>query len=494
MRRPSLNRQLVLRLIAGIALMWLLASVWMAWRTMHEVDEIFDQMLVRTAASVFAVLPATPGQGDAARLPDKKIIGSDPTAQRPAITLRDTQGKVLIQSTEFPALDFDSDNAHFQTVSHAQRRWRVFQRRDAQEQYWIQVAAPLDERDELLRKMIAPALLALFGLLVLVPPTVFVGLRGGLKPLRRLTRSLSNRTAPLVPTLTDDEVPIELAPFTQAIDRLVERLRASLEHERRFTGDAAHELRHPLAALRLELDLAGGAEEAAERSVHLQRAHAALDRMQRLVTQLLTLARVENLTELDDAGPLHLAVMAERALQEASERAAASGIALSLDHAGNDQVRGSAGLLGILVKNLVDNALRHAPEHGEVNIRIACQGGQVTLEVNDDGAGFSATDIGRLGERFHRPDGSLGEGSGLGLSIVQAIVTLHHGNVEFARSELGGARVSVSLPRDLTNPPNSPDAVLTCHVDPIAVLGQSTAQRNHSQGARMVGVKWRSLR
>lgn len=446
MSRPSLNRQLVLRLVAGIALVWLFASAWMAWRTLHEVDEIFDQMLVRTAASVFAVLPATPGQGDAARLPDKKIIGSDPTAQRPAITLRDAQGRVLIQSTEFPALDFDSGNAHFQTVSHAQRRWRVFQRHDAQKQYWIQIAAPLDERDELMRKLIAPALLALFGLLVLVPPTVFVGLRGGLKPLRRLTRSLSSSVTPLIPTLTDEQVPVELAPFTQAIDRLVERLKASLEHERRFTGDAAHELRHPLAALRLELDLAGGSDEAAERSLHLQRAHEALDRMQRLVTQLLTLARVENLTELEDAGAVHLVAVAENALRDVSERAAARAIVLSLEHDGNDRVHGSPGLLGILVHNLLDNALRHAPEHGHVSVRIANHAAQVALEVHDDGAGFSATDAARVGERFHRPEGSLDEGSGLGLSIVQAIATLHHGKVEFTHSDLGGACVSFCLP------------------------------------------------
>ena len=447
MSRPSLNRQLVLRLVAGIALVWLFASAWMAWRTMHEVDEIFDQMLVRTAASVFAVLPATPGQGDAARLPDKKIIGSDPTAQRPAITLRDAQGGVLIQSTEFPALAFDPDHAHFQTVSHAQRRWRVFQRRDAHKQYWIQIAAPLDERDELMRKMIAPALLALFGLLVLVPPTVFVGLRGGLKPLRRLTRSLSSSTAPLVPTLTDEHVPIELAPFTQAIDRLVERLKASLEHERRFTGDAAHELRHPLAALRLELDLAGGSDEAAERSLHLQRSHEALDRMQRLVTQLLTLARVENLTELEDAGAVHLVTVAENALRDVSERAAARAIVLSLEHDGNDLVHGSPGLLGVLVQNLLDNALRHAPANGQVNVRVSSHADRLTLEVNDNGAGFSESNPLRLAERFHRSENSIGDGSGLGLSIAQTIASLHHGTLEFDRSELGGARVGFSLPR-----------------------------------------------
>ena len=459
MIRPSLNRRLVLRLVAGIVLVWCVAGGWLAWRSLHEVDEIFDQMLVRTAASVFAVMPDTSTRFGAVRLPDRQALDSDATAHRPAITVRDARGQLLIGSTELPALNFGPADVHFHSISHGQRRWRVFQRWDAQRQYWIQVAAPLDERDELMRKLLAPALLALLALLALVPPMVFAGLRSGLKPLRKLTRSLSAGTSPMTASLTDERVPVELAPFTKAIDQLVDRLKLSLEHERRFTADAAHELRHPLAALRLELDLAGCSDDAATRALHLQRAQDALDRMQRLVTQLLMLARVEKLTELDDAGPLRLASVAEAALRDASERAAARSIELSLDHEGNDFVLGSRGMLGILVQNLLDNALRHVPEHGQVNVRVGGHADRVTLEMDDDGAGFASTDAARLGERFHRPEGSVGEGSGLGLSIAQAIASLHHGQLAFGRSALGGARVSLSLPRVATLAPHAPDYV-----------------------------------
>lgn len=447
MIRPSLNRRLVLRLVAGIVLVWLVAGGWMAWRMLHEVDEMFDQMLVRTAASVLAVMPETPTAGMPLRLPDRKIVDSDSTAQRPAIALRDVRGGLVLQSAEIPALTFDPGAAHFHSVLHGQRRWRVFQRWDAQQHYWIQVAAPLDERDELMRKMLGPALLALLGLLVLVPPIVFVGLRTGLRPLRRLARTLPTRTSPLIPVLTDDRVPAELAPFTQAIDQLVARLGASLEREQRFTADAAHELRHPLATLRLELDLAGRNDDAAVRALHLQRAHDALDRMQRLVTQLLTLARIENLTELDEVGPLRLVAVAEEALRAVSERAGARSIALSLDNDGNDLVHGSRELLAIVVQNLLDNALRHTPERGQVNVRVGGHAERVMLEVDDSGAGFPVTDPAQLGERFHRPEGSIGEGSGLGLSIAQAIATLHHGQLVFGSSPLGGARVSLILPQ-----------------------------------------------
>lgn len=446
--RPSLNRRLVLRLGVGIVLVWCVATGWMAWRSLHEVNEIFDQMLVRTAASVFAVMPESPTPGITVHLPDKHVIKSDRSAHRPAIIVRDARGRVLIGSEEFPALRFDPKDAQFHTITHDKRRWRVFQRRDAEHHYWIQVAAPLDERDELMRKLLAPALLALLALLLLVPPTVYLGLRGGLKPLRKLTRDLSAASTPLIPALTDAHVPLELAPFTRAIDRLVAKLAISLEHEQRFTADAAHELRHPLATLRLELDLAGRSDDAVTRARHLQRAQGALDRMQRLVTQLLMLARVEKLSELDDAGPLHLVTVAESTLRDASERAAARAIDLSLEHAGDDLVLGSRGLLEILVQNLLDNALRHAPEHGQVNVRVSGEADRVTLEVNDSGAGFPGIDPARLGERFHRPEGSLGQGSGLGLSIVRAIARLHRGELEFGRSALGGARVSFSLPRD----------------------------------------------
>ena len=142
MIRPSLNRRLVLRLVTGIALVWFLASAWMAWRMLHEVD---DQSLVRTAASVLAVMPASPGQDAPSRLPNNTLIDSDPDAQRPAITLRTAAGDLLLQNRLIPLLTFSSRDEHFHTYVHAERRWRVFQRWDTRHQYWIQVAAPLED-------------------------------------------------------------------------------------------------------------------------------------------------------------------------------------------------------------------------------------------------------------------------------------------------------------------------------------------------------------
>ena len=445
--RPSLNRRLVARLALGVLAVWLAAAGWMAWRALHEIDEIFDQMLVRTAAAVLATVPAEPTAMGSARLP-ARLLASDREAHRPTIVLRDARGRVLLDSDAFPALTPDPSRP-LHTITHEDRRWRVLQRADRAGRYSIQVAAPLDERDEMVRRMAAPALFALLGLLLLLPLIVYAGLRGGLSPLRHLTRRLAVVDALLVPVLTDARVPVELAPFTRAVDRSIERLRSALERERRFTADAAHELRHPLAALRLELDLAAHAD-AASRRKHLDRAQAALDRMQRLVGQLLLLARVEQLGELADAGALDLAELTGAALRDVSERAATRQVELSLVSSGDTHLHASRGLLGIVLNNLLDNALRHTPVHGQIDVRVSGDATGVSLIVDDSGAGFA--DPTRLGERFHRPTGSVGEGSGLGLSIVQAVTALHHGHLAFDRAPLGGARVTLELPR---KPPSS---------------------------------------
>ena len=447
--RPSLNRRLVTRLVAGTVLVWCMAVGWIGWRGLYEADGILDRELVRTTASIFAVVPDASAWNNAVGLSHRQAFGLDASAQHPAIVLRDARGQLLIHDGPLPALAFEPGDAHYHSVAYGQRRWRVFQSWNGDRRYWVQVAVPLGQRNELMHELLAPILLVL---LVLVPPAVFAGLRGGLKPLHRLTGILSASTVPLVPVLTDERVPVELTSFTRAVDRLVERLRAGLEHERRFTADAAHALRHPLAVLRLELDLAGLGDDTPARMRHLARAHDALDRMQHLVTQLLTLARVQKLAGLDETERFRLVGVAKAALSDISERAAAHSIELSLDHDGNDFVLGDEGLLGILVQNLLDNALRLTPDHGQVNVRVGGTTEKVMLEVNGSGSGFPIAGPACPGDRFHQPNGSVDEGSGLGLSIVQAIATLHRGQLTFDRSSLGGARVRLTLPQAIQPP------------------------------------------
>jgi signal transduction histidine kinase len=452
MKRPALSRRLMVWVGVPVVLLWLVAAAWVAMETAHEADEMFDQQLMRTASSVLAVMPAKL-RARSSRVPGQELPRSGREEDHLAITVHDRYGHRIVYSTELPTLVFDPGPAHFHTVAHQGRRWRVYQRWDVAQRYWVQVAAPLDERDELLQSVARALLLPLLAILLLVPLAIWLGLWMGLRPLRALSRSVSG---PLTrtPRLTRDDLPAELVPLTTALDTLVSDLRGTLERERRFTADAAHELRNPLAVLRLELDLAGVATDATARADHLQRARTGLQRMERLVAQLLTLARVENLESLGDAGPLQLESVASQVVSEAGERAVARGISLGLDVRGDSWVQGSDGLLAVALHNLVDNAIRHARDNGEISVGIERRDGSVELVVDDDGPGFP--DTARLGERFHRPEGSIGVGTGLGLSIVEAIVALHQGRIELDRSPAGGARVRLSLPALNRSPSPAP--------------------------------------
>lgn len=442
MRRPSLQRRLLWFVGVPVIALWLGAALWLAQGVRHETAEMFDRELERTAASVLAVMATPPDAAFAPHEMGPTRGHDDDEGPRPEIVVRDRSGQVLLDASSLPPLQADGGDAHFHTLRHGGDTWRVYQRWDAANRHWIQVAAPLHDRDELMSALVRGTLAPLLALLVLLPLATWLGLRGGLAPLRAVSRTIDAQPAH-PPTLTRDDVPDELLQLTRAVDGLVGTLDAALERERRFTADAAHELRHPLSVLQLELDLAGQADDAASRQQHLQRAREGLQRMERLVSQLLTLARVESLDAVPDAVTLSLAELVRGIVADASERAQPRGIELSLAAVDDSTVRGSAGLLGIAIHNLLDNAIAHGRSPGRVDIGLQVRDGHVELVVDDDGPGFPEDKAQRLGERFLR---SAGSGSGLGLSIVHAITALHGGALTVSRSPLGGARLVIRLP------------------------------------------------
>lgn len=452
MKRPSLRGRLLWLVGLPVVVLWFAAGAWLAQRTAHETGEMFDRELQRTAASVLAVIAAAP---DGQPLREAKLHPPD-NGQRPEIVVREQDGRVLLDASTLPAEPPGARESAFRTLRSDGESWRVYQTWDASHHYWIQVAAPLHDREQLLTAHVRGLLIPLAALLLLLPLVLWLGLHSGLKPLRQVSRVIASRPVQ-TPTLTRDDVPRELLQLTSALDALVASLDCALARERRFTADAAHELRHPLSVLRMELDLAAVAEDDASREAHLQRARDGLVRMERLVTQLLTLARVESLDRLDDAGALDAAALAREVVAEAGERAAPRGISLSL-HTEPAWVQASPGLLKIALRNLVDNAIAHGKPRGEVAVFVYRQGQAVELAVEDDGPGIPAEQATRIGERFLRGSGS--DGSGLGLSIAHAIMALHDGTLAASRSTAGGTRVMLRLPEiRMPLPANAPSTV-----------------------------------
>jgi len=283
--------------------------------------------------------------------------------------------------------------------------------------------------------------------LPLLALAVWWAVRRGVQPLRRLGHTLAVRPAHALEPVRADGAPSEMQPLVDALNGLLQRIGALLDGERRFTADAAHELRTPVAAIRAQAQVALAETDAALQRHALRATLAGCDRATRVIEQLLTLSRLEA-----EGAPalqrLDLCAIAREVVAELAARAAAKQQRLEVDAtAAPCHVAGNATLLVVLLRNLVDNALRYSPPGAHVRVRVAGADGHVVLAVEDSGPGLAAADLRRLGERFFRVAGSGESGSGLGWSIARRIAGVHGGTLRAQRSTaLGGLAVELVLP------------------------------------------------
>lgn len=235
----------------------------------------------------------------------------------------------------------------------------------------------------------------------------------------------------------------ELAALAASFNLLLDRLESAHMTQQRFTADASHELRTPIAAIRTQVQVAMGATHITERQHALAQVLEGCDRAAHLMDQLLTLSRLEASGELSTA-VVDWSQLAQEVAAGLAPKAIAKNQTLELEAEQPCPVRGNAVLLGVLIRNLLDNAIRYSPPSAEIRVRVARNGNRVELEVEDSGIGLSDADLARLGERFFRVLGNAESGSGLGWSIVQRIARIHQMEVQVQRSQkLGGLWVRV---------------------------------------------------
>jgi two-component system sensor histidine kinase QseC len=262
--------------------------------------------------------------------------------------------------------------------------------------------------------------------------------RRGVQPLRGLGQALAARRAEDLQPLHVDRAPTEMQPMLAALNALFERIAGLIERERRFTGDAAHELRTPIAAIRAQAQVALAAGGDAERRHALEATLAGCDRATRLVEQLLTLSRLEAGGGAVH-GPVDLGPLLRRVVAELAPASLHRQQRLELDAATGSVVAGDETLLAVLARNLVDNAIRYSPAGARIAVRVAQEADGVVLAVEDSGPGLAPQDLARLGQRFFRVGGTEAAGSGLGWSIVQRIAAAHGARLQAQASQrLGG--------------------------------------------------------
>ena len=428
----SIRARLLVGLLLLVAVMSAITGSITYRRVLGETSNLFDYQLRQMALSL----------GDQASFMSGYTLPAHPENSDFVIQIWDVFG-TRIYSPGLPFLDKAILGYSDLTVQN--ERWRVYAL--ATRTAVIQVAQPWSVRERLAREAALRVVVPLLLLLPLMAAAAAWIVTRAVRPLRGLTTQIEHRDVHSLAPLVSADLPAEVSPLVEELNRLLERLAGAFESQRAFVADAAHELRSPLTALSLHLQLLERAREGSDRDLATTRLRAAIDRATHLVGQLLTLARNEPEAPHTEQVPTALDVIARSAVADVQPLADQRRIRIQLEAAVPAMVRADADALRILVRNLIDNAVRYSPEGSIVQVQV--YGGpqrQTVLEVTDQGPGIAPADRSRAFARFYRaPDAAEG-GSGLGLAIVKAIAQRHGAQVTLADATPHGLRVLVHFP------------------------------------------------
>ena len=352
-------------------------------------------------------------------------------------------GRLVLRSDTGPDVAEPTAQNGFSEVQGPTYRWRVYTLHVPDRRVTVQIGERTDIRFVLVRGI---ALGLALPLLLLIPTAailIWLSLSDGLEALRTLIAEIGRRTMRDLSPLPLEPWPRDLHPLVRSINRLFERIDRSLQHERRFLDDAAHQLRTPLAAVKLQTQLIASEADPAERHAMTAQLVESVDRASALTDRLLTLARLETIrAPSGKGGDLREETVA--ALADLAPVAARRKVELSFEGRGRFS-SGDPALLRLIATNLVENAINHAPERSEVAVRLSSAGGRHRLVVTDAGPGIPRDERDRVLERFHRGPAASPSGAGLGLSIVGEAVRLLKGRLELRDREDGGSGLSVRV-------------------------------------------------
>ncbi|CAN7173560.1 ATP-binding protein [Pseudoduganella sp. LjRoot289] len=433
----SLRARLLWFLLAAIVLA-AMAQAFIAYRSARsDADEIFDYHMQQMALSLRSSAPlSNHADGPAA----------DPGNDDMVVQVWTPDGVQVFRSLSRAELP-QRAVLGFSNVRVNGATYRIFSVQTSNQT--VQIAQDMAVRQRMagalaLRTVAPIALMA--PLLMLV---VWWVVSGSLAPVSRVRKQVAARQADDLSPVSENDLPDEVKPLVQELNLLFGRVKTAFEAQQHFVADAAHELRSPLAALKLQVLSLDRAEDADARAVAVGRLTAGIERATRLVEQLLVLARQESGGAEQKFDSVNLADLAKRTLGDMVGAAQAREIDLGLQHADEAVVAGQGDALLILLRNLVDNAIKYTPAGGtvDVEVRQGDSGRGPVLCVEDSGPGISPEERERVFSRFYRVPGSSAGGSGLGLAIIKAIAERHGATLALEQSgRLGGLKVKVEFP------------------------------------------------
>ena len=439
---PSIRLRLLGALMAALAVAALAMSALTYRAVLAETESLFDYQLQQMALSLRDQGQVAPEQAEA--LADAQLDF--------VVQIWSVDGRTIYASRRHPDLPGRAALG-LSDVDTGSRVWRSFAvvARDRV----IQVAQPQGIRRQLAAQAALRSVLPLGWIAPLLAAGVWWLVSHFLRPLGELASELRARRPDALAPLPEAGLPEETAPLVASLNALLAQLAQAQATQRAFLADAAHELRSPLTALKLQLQALRRAPDAATREQAIATLGEGIARAQRLVEQLLLLARSEAPPGSSPTEPVDLAALAREVLAAQWPLAQARQQRLSIEEAPDEADGAAPGPLLVgeraslyaLLRNLVDNACRYSPDGGTVQLRLGQSEGGAWLQVDDSGPGIAPAERERVFDRFWRRDSGQADGSGLGLAIVRAVAERHRARVVLGDSPLGGLRVRLDFPR-----------------------------------------------
>lgn len=451
---PSIRRRLSFGVFIIILLACALGSTKGYFDARREVNELMDAQMAQSARALLELSAHELYEQMAFNAGDKNPPKDfrpqiHPYEQHVAFQIWSTNGVLVVRSPSAPELPLiDVDNRFFDRTIGTEQ-WRVFAISDEEHGVQVQVGEHYEQRDALSDEVASRLLTPLFVSLPLIVIMIWFWIGRAMKPLSRVTNEIGQREPENLQPVSTQGVPQEVKPMVEALNALLDRVHVAYDNVRLFTSNAAHELRTPLAALKVHSQVALREDDPEQRQEAMLRVERGVDRATALVEQLLTLTRLDPEDAASEKEPVSLHALAEELIAELAPVAIKKEIEVSLDDADCCVVSGNPGLLGILIRNLVENAIRYTPPQGKVEVSLVRVDNTVRLRVADSGPGIPETERERVFERFYRSSEHEGEnkenGTGLGLAIVARICALQRARIALGESLFHGLQVDVSF-------------------------------------------------
>ena len=457
MKNGTLTRKLFLRIAPTILVTIVVIGLFAYRSAKREINNVYDAQLINDASVLWALVED-----------EFRQAGSDKTKQIPNIDLdfnnqhaaseeadeyADARmfriwesGKIMMVSdTALPAT-ISQQRFGFSEVEYNHEKWRIYTQAVPNSAVTIEVG----EKRALRNKLVANILLHLsFSLLILVPAVgllIWLGIKSGLGTMRTLVRAIRSRSPDDLSSIPVEDLPRDLSPLGKSINHLLAKLEHSLTAERRFSDHAAHQLRTPLAGLKLQLHMLAKADSESERMALIDDLTRSTNRATHLVEQLLRAARVSH--QPISLQPLPLYHATASVIAEMGNVVAEKHLDISLEGKEEARVRADELLMKLLISNLMDNAIKYTPDSGKISINVLPQDGMWCLSISDTGPGISESEREAVFHRFYRAGNAVTDGAGLGLAIVGEIIDRMAGKIALKTPEnRQGLRVEVLLPK-----------------------------------------------